>query len=273
MRQSCLVVLLALTATSTATAQNAEWRFRWQQGQVLQYRVEHTTDVAEVVSGNKVETKSKVNLVKRWDVVAVDAQGVATVKMSIVAMRNEQTRPNGEVLLFDSSDKDKSTPALREQLEKLIGQPLAVLRVDGFGQVVEVKQGQANRYDSELPFTLVLPAQTPAAQQSWSREYNITLDPPLGTGEKQPAKQRYTCVSIGDGLAKVAMQTMLVKQPDTKQEMLPLLQKLPQGEVVFDVQHGRMQSVHLVIDQQIQGHQGEGSSYQFRSTYTEQVAE
>ena len=38
------------------------------------------------------------------------------------AMRNEQKRANGETLLFDSQDLDKSTPELREQMSKYIGQ-------------------------------------------------------------------------------------------------------------------------------------------------------
>jgi hypothetical protein len=273
MRTGCVAIVLALTATSTATAQNADWRFRWQQGQVLHYRVEHLTNVAEVVGGNKVETKSKVNLIKRWEVDAVDAQGTATLKMSIAAMRHEQTRPNGEVLIYDSREKDKSTPALREQMENFLGKTLAVLRIDNIGRVVEVKQGQASRYEAELPFALILPATIPAAKQTWNREYTITLDPPLGTGEKYQAAQIFTCSNLSGGLATCSVQTVLTKPPAGKQEMLPLLQKLPQGEVVFDAQRGRLHSVRLAIDQQILGHQGEGSSYRFQSTYTEQYAE
>src|SRR5580704_3706737 len=106
MRKMGGALALALIVTGTASAQTADWRFRWQQGQTLYYRAQHTTDVAEVVGGNKVETKSKVNLVRGWKVVAVDADGTATLEMSISALRNEQTRPNGEVLLFDSRDLD-----------------------------------------------------------------------------------------------------------------------------------------------------------------------
>ena len=50
--------LLALIVTGTASAQTADCRFRWQPGQTLYYRVQHSTSVAEVVGGNKVETKS-----------------------------------------------------------------------------------------------------------------------------------------------------------------------------------------------------------------------
>src|SRR5262245_56033690 len=129
-----LAVLAAAVTASPALAQNAAWRFRWQNGQVLYYRVDHTTTVSETVSGNKVVTGSKLSLIKRWDVSAVDDKGVATLRLSVTAMRHEQSRPNGETLMFDSANPDKSTPELREQMGKFIGQTLAVLRVDSLGR-------------------------------------------------------------------------------------------------------------------------------------------
>jgi hypothetical protein len=273
MRKMGGALMLALIVTGTASAQSADLRFRWQQGQTLYYRVEHTTCVGEVVGGKKVETKSKVNLVRGWKVTAVDAQGVATLEMSITAMRNEQTRPNGEVLVFDSREPDKSTPGLREQLAKMIGPTLVVLRVDALGRVVEVKQGQASRFEAEPPFALTLPPTAVAAGQSWDRPYVVVLDPPLGTGEKHAAAQKVVCSKIDGNLATLTLTTTVTKMPENKADQLPLFQKLPQGEVVFDVQHGRLQAVRLTIDREVQGHQGEGSTYHFQSTYSEQYAE
>ena len=273
MRTLSLALLLSLLATSSVSAQTAEARFRWQKGQVLHYRVEHVTEVAETVNGNKVETKAKVDLIKRWEVVDVDAQGIAILRLSITAMRNEQTRPNGEVLLFDSRSLDKSTAELREQMAKFIGQPLALLRVDGQGKVIEVKQGVAGRYEAEPPFAFNLSASQLQVGQTWQRDYAITLDPPHGTGEKHPTQQSYRCTKIDANLATMTLATALVKTPPAKADQVSLLQKLPQGEVVFDIQNGRLHSTRLTIDREIFGHQGEGSVYRFRSTYSEQYAE
>src|SRR5438128_11564100 len=107
--------------------------------------------------------------------------------MSLAAMRNEQKRTNGETLLFDSQDQAKSNPALYEQMSKFIGKTLAVLRIDPFGRVIEVKQGVASRYEAEPPFVIVFPAAKAQVGQAWRRPYTITLDPPLGTGEKYQA--------------------------------------------------------------------------------------
>src|ERR1700677_3894666 len=107
MRKISGALLVVLVVAGTASAQTVEWRFRWQPGQTLYYRVEQTTCVSEVIGGNKVEFKSKVNLVRGWKVTAVDGQGIATLEMAITAMRNEQTRPGGEIVVFDSRDLEK----------------------------------------------------------------------------------------------------------------------------------------------------------------------
>src|SRR5207248_860124 len=131
-----------------------------------------------------VETRTKLNLTKRWQVVNIDAADVATLQLSIQALRNEITRPDKEVLLFDSANPDKSTPELREALTSYIGPPLAILRVDSAGRVLEVKEskyGPASRYEASPPFVVQLPDVGAQPGQYWERNYAITIEPPQGT--------------------------------------------------------------------------------------------
>jgi len=266
-----LTILAPLVLMSTVRAQSTSGHFHWVKGKTIYYRVEQTTKVTEVVGGKKTETGSKLNLVKRWEVQDVDAKG-ATVRLSITAMRHEQHRPNGEILRFDSTNPDKSTPEMREQMGKYIGQTLAILRVDGQGKVLEVIKGSANQYESDPPFVLRLPAEPLLVGTAWERTYHITLDPPLGTGEKIASRQKYQVTALANGLATIRMNTDL-KMPTPVSERMPLLQKLPEGEIIFNIPAGRVQSVDLHIDKELQNHQGEGSSYRFVSSYKEQYAD
>jgi hypothetical protein len=273
-RWSLLAIVAGSLLTPTAPAQTPAWRFRWQAGQALTYRVEQVTTAAEVLPGGKAETTTKLNNVKRWQVLAVDAAGVATLQLSLQALRIQTTTPRGEVIIFDSADPDKSDPQMREQLQRYVGQPLAVLRVDGQGRVVEVKEskhGPASRFESELPFALTLPDEGVAPGQAWERAYQITLEPPHGTGEKFAAVQKYTCKSVDGGVAVVGVTTLVKTLPEAPADRIPLLQLQPEGEVVFDVQAGCARSIRLHTDKELTGHQGEGSSYRFTSTYTEQL--
>ena len=264
------VLLIAFTLVPSVHAQ-APWQFRWAKGQVLSYKVKHGTAVAEVIDGSKVQTFSRLDLVKRWHVKDVDAQGTATLELSLAAMRNEQIKPNGEVLLFDSEDFEKSTPGLREHLAKYVKTTLAVLRVDAAGKVVEVKQGSAASFGAELPFVLTLPAAAVKEGEGWTRAYDVALEPPLGTGEKYPAEQQYHVKQAADGKATIAVTTRFKTLPETMQERLPLLPKEVEGEVTFDVAAGRLAAARLRIDRTVEDHQGPRSSYHFRSEYTEEL--
>jgi hypothetical protein len=176
--------------------------------------------------------------------------------------------------VFDSANPKASDPQMAEQLSKLIGQPLAVLRIDAKGKVVEVKEckfGPATRFESEPPFVITLPDGAP--QRNWERLYKITLAPPQGTNEQYEAVQKYTAQASKTGSVTVNLSTMLKAPPQALADQAPLLQMQPEGEVVFNVDKGLLEKASLKVDKELKGHQGEGSSYHFQSLYTEQHVE
>ena len=272
MLRALTAALVTLGWMQAASAQTA-WRFRWQAGQVLTYRVEQQTRSLEVDGDGKVETRTRLSLVKRWRVLAVDKAGVATLQHSLVSLRLQNTAPSGEVLLFDSTNPDKSDPQLREQMTPYVGVPLSTLSVDARGQLLAVKEskfGPASRYEAELPFLVTLPEKDARPGQSWQRPYTITLEPPQGTGEKYNAVQTYTCKRVEGVGAVLGVQTEMKTQPEALADRTPLLRLQPEGEVVFDLHAGRIHSAVLRVRKELKEHQGAGSSYLFESTYSEQ---
>jgi hypothetical protein len=273
-RKGCLVVTALVLLAQAAPAQTAAWRFRWQPGQVLTYRAEQTSSVTQVIGPNKTETKTRLGLVKKWQVLGVDAAGVATLQMSLQSLRMETTLESGESLVFDSTAPEKSTPQLREQMAAYVGQPLVVLRINDRGTVLEVKEskfGPASKYENETPFAITLPETLPAPGQGWERKYQITLEPPAGTGEKYQAVQKYARTNSSGPAVTINVSTSLVTQPEAPADQTPLLQFQPEGEVVFDTQAGAVRSVSLHVNKEVPKHQGEDSSYHFQSTYSEQL--
>lgn len=268
-------LVAVVLAGSWAVAQTpTEAKHRWQTGQVLTYRVEHVTDAVDAVADSKSETKSVLKVTKRWQVTAVDAAGVATLQLTLTAMQQERTTPSGEVIRFDSADPDKSTPQLREVLGRYLNTPLATIRVDAAGRVVEVKESKSDAcsYENELPFLVVLPATAIKEGVRWERAYKITLAPPLGTGEKYDAVQKVGCKSVVEGLATLTLSTELTAAPKAPADMIPLWQMMPQGEVVFDLKNGRLHAARLTIARELANHQGENSHCKFNSTLTVQYA-
>lgn len=267
-----LSLSMLITIAMPAFAQ-IPWQFRWQKGQQLTYRVKHLTTATEVVEASKLVSSANLELVNRWQVLDLDEKGVATLSLTLVSMRNEQKRGSGETILFDSENLEKSTPELREQMKKYIGQTLAILRVDGFGRVVEVKQGSAASFEAEPPFIVVFPDAKAAAGQAWRRPFNLVLDPPHGTGEKLEADQRYECTKLADGKATLSIATTIKTKLDNSRDRLPLLQREVEGDIIIDLPNGRLLSARLNIDKTVLDHQGKGSSYRFQSEYSRQLVE
>jgi hypothetical protein len=258
---------------ATSSAQTPV-RLHWQPGLVLFYKVEQSIAITEIAGEKKVETTIKLNNTKRWQVLAVDANGVATIQHSLVALRQEMIGADGKSLLFDSANPDKSTPEMKDALSKFVGPPLAVLRVDGLGRVLEVKEskfGPATRYETELPFVGILPIEALSVGRTWERAYNMTLDS-QSNGEKYAAVQHYTCKSATSSTAVVGVTTELKNLPTEVADRVPLLQKQPEGEIVFDLINGRLQGATLKIDKELKGFQGDGSSIRVIGTYVEQYA-
>jgi hypothetical protein len=273
-RALSLTIVAALTFSAVAPAQSPQ--FRWQNGQVLTYRVSQTTTAVETVKDGTLSTTTQLDLVKRWQVVAVDAAGTATLQMTLTSLRMETKPPSGDALLFDSANLAKSHEQLRDEMQKYIGPPLTVVRLDGRGQLVEVKEskfGPASRLQSELPFKLILPGASLSAGQTWDRQYQIKLEPPQGTGETYDAVQHYTCKGLANGLATVQVATELKTQPDSAADRLPLLPLLSAGEIHFDVANGRLRGVRYRYTTELPEHRGEGSKYQFQTAYNEDLVE
>jgi hypothetical protein len=272
-RRTIAAWLVVLVTTSLASAQAP--RFRWQTGQVLVYRAEHATIASYTMGDSKSETQTKLVLTKRWQVLDVDAKGVATLQLSLPALTFEAVTPGGEKLSFDSANPDKSTEQMRKNFGAFVGTPVVVVRIDGQGKVIEVKEAKggfvsAAKYESDPPFKFILPAEELKMGQGWERTYQVTLEPPQGTGEKYPAAQRFVCKSVADNLATVTLATEVKATPAAQDDQVPLWQMQPEGELVFDVQAGRLQKASLRIDKEAKGTQGEGSSARFQSVYTEQ---
>jgi len=120
---------------------------------------------------------------------------------------------------------------------------------------------------------ITLPEKAVSAGGSWERNYQVTMEPPQGTGEKYDAVQRYVAKAVAGNDVTVSLTTTMKTQPEAAADQIPLLQLQPEGEVVFDAATGRLKSAALKIDKEIKNHQGEGSSYRFQSTYVEQLAE
>jgi len=247
--------------------------FRFQAGQAITYRIDQETTATDTMGDNSSSVKNRTQVLKRWNVVEVSPTGIATLEMRLLELVLETTRPNGEVLKFNSATPDGP---LKESLAPLVGPVVARMKVDSLGRVLEViesKFGKASRYETEPPFVAILHGQGAVPEQTWQRTYQHTLEPPAGTGEKVDLIQKYITKAARDGIVSLELETTPAKPAATPADEAPLLQILPKGTVVINTKTGLLQSAVLTIDREVKNATGQGSTYRFQSSYKESLVE
>jgi len=283
MRSFSLAAVVGLCCALPALGEPA--RFKFEKGQVLTYNVVQATKVNETIIDEKTnkpveqEHITKHTVIRKWKVVDVDAKGVATLEMTIAAMKWQNKGPDG-ALEFDSEkpeqgdDPKKVSDDNKKEMSRWIGPVLAVIRIDSRGKLVEVKEskfGSPSRFATELPFKIVLPEAGPKEGQTWDRSFTIQLDPPQGTGEKYEAMQKYTAKAPVNGYLTIGISTALKAMPTQPSDQIPLLPMLMEGEVYFHEGNGRYYAARMKIKKELMNHQGDGSKYIFESTYAEDL--
>jgi hypothetical protein len=251
-------------------------RFKWEAGQEFTYRVEQTTEVSDITEKKSIDTSTKMTLTKRWQVLSVDDAGVATLQMSLRALRMETKKPDGDTVIFDSTDADSADAKLNKDLLQFVGPPIATLKMDLQGRLIDVKEskfGPASRYTSDLPFKVVLPDVGVSEGRSWHRDYQIKLESPQGAGEIFDAVQKYTCKAATVTLLIIGMSTTIKNPPEAPIDQIPLIPMQAEGRISFSLADGRMKKAELTMAREISGHRGEGSKYTYRSSYVEELIE
>jgi hypothetical protein len=233
LRSSFAALLASVVLAASVVAQAPVGKLQWPTG-ALVYKVDYTTTQTHSLKGTKSEAKSTVRVTRRWKVGTVDPAGTATLEMSLTSMYQERTTAGGSVWKFDSENPKDSTPEMRAALTKHLNVPLATVQVDAYGRVVSVKDSKsdASAYENELPFLGTLPGAAMKPGLAWERKFQITLAPPLGTGEKYDAVQKFTVKAVKDGLVTVTTTTELKAKPKAAADMVPLWQMLPKGDRV-----------------------------------------
>ncbi len=272
-----LAFALALTFATAVAAEDApKLRFVWEKDSAKTYGVVQTTTVHETVLDEQtkkpldITTVTKLTISKKWLVKAVDPDGTGTLEMSTVALKQEITQTAGDakpvVRILDSANADDSKSMT------FLNKPILTLKVDPQGRISDVKSDNASaadRLQTDLPFKLHLPDAAPPANAAWERAFELKLPPPLGTGEKYDATQKYTFKGMNKDYAVVGTVTAL-KVPPTDAAVMPaIVPMLWEGDVFFNAKTGGYHGAKLSVKKEVANHQGEGTKFRYSSEYTE----
>src|SRR5579859_1634820 len=124
---------IALFAIAAPSAAQVELRYKWNKGDVLDYRVTlHTTSEVSGVPG-RADAKTEQTITQQitLTVDGVAPNGVASVHETVTAIRSELTTPAGTIRVDTAKPAQNSTDPIAESMSKLlaavIGQPINIV--------------------------------------------------------------------------------------------------------------------------------------------------
>ena len=273
MARTLISLLAAALVAGAAAAQ--EPRFRFAVGDGFATNVEQTTAVTETRPAEALTSSVKLTLTRRWAVRAVDAAGVATLDLTVSAMKQEITPATPAGQRVEAITVDSATPEGRAALKDVFNRVLMTVKLDPSGKLVSAEANggmPTGRLDAELPFRLAWPAGPVAVNAPWTRPVTLTLDPPHGTGEKVELVQTCTLKGAKQGIWVVGVSIAPKAESRDPAVRLAVAPVLWAGEVDYDPATGRYAGCRLKVAREVDEFAGPGTKFRYESTLVETPA-
>ncbi|MDR1289959.1 MAG: hypothetical protein LBK06_02030 [Planctomycetaceae bacterium] len=247
------------------------FRYKFQKGDEFRWNVVQQLKIDTTIKGTNeiVETYSKS--VKVWRVLENMADNVAKFEYWVegVDMRKIQT---GQELTEYNSTRDREIPKEFKSLEGTIGVPLAHFMIDMQGVIrrkiplkIYSDESRENRIVIHLPDVSL------SVGDSWTVDLpvvDVQINSNSDKVRKVSAKQRYKLESVQAGAAKIKFDTQVLTplEPQMQAKVLDLYMS---GELMFDIDAGKIISQKITVDKTVIGFVERNDSLHHVSRLTE----
>lgn len=263
------VVAAAPPARQTAAAKYL-LRYKFQPGETLRWEVEHRALVRTAVNGTTQEAETISSSVKAWKVQGVDEQGAATFTHMVESVDMRQRMSDRQEVRYNSQTDDQAPPGFQDAAQS-VGVPLATIRMDASGKVLDRKNHQSNSHAAEH-LTIPLPAEPIEINDSWNVDFDTMATTRDGMPKKIVMRQTLTLLEVDHDVATIGLATTILTPlgGDTTLEA-QLMQSELSGKVRFDMKRGRIISQQSEADKRVVGFQGNTSSMHYVTRFSEKL--
>lgn len=283
-RRDALAAILSVCAAARggtaggaddAPAESTSWTlaYRFREGETVVMSVAHRARTETTIAGTTQSTDTATDSTKRWRVVAVDAQGRATIEHSVddVTM-SSRTSDRGEIR-FDSRG-DAPPPAGYEGVRESLGRPLSRVVIDREGRVLSRTDIRPSPESASGDLMVVpLPDGPVATGAEWTVPQEVVVEVPGGPRRAVRTRLRYRLESVRDDVATISVDTTVLTPVDDPRLEARLLERIWEGTIEFDLAAGRVVRRSTGIDRRVVGFSGQESSVRYRASLEERLLE
>lgn len=267
--QAAATVNAAPKAKPDDGAKKYKLRYKFKEGEVLRWEVEHRAQIRTTIQGTTQTAETLSTSIKIWKVDKVDEQGQATFTYSVESVDMRQ-KYDGRKELHYNSDTDKEAPPGFGDVAKAVGVPLAVVTLDDRGKLIKREEKRPSATPAPDAITPPLPEEPVAVGATWFLPADIKVTLKTGEVKKIKARQRYEFESVKDQTAVISLETQILSPiRDNPEIEAQVVQGLGKGPIRFAIDDGRILSQRSDVDERVNGFQGEASSLHCVTRFTE----
>jgi hypothetical protein len=246
-------------------------QYRFEPGQVLRWQVEHQAKIETTISGTTQTADTETESVKVWRVSSLDDDGNATFVYEVEKVDMRQ-RLTGRREVHYNSENDAETPPGFENVAQSVGVPLAKIKLDPRGQVIDREDFRERPTGSRRGLAaIVLPGEAVPIGHVWYLPDTVQVTLAGGGNKVIKLRQRFTLESVEGNKATIAMATEVLSVLDDASVKAQLIQARVDGYVEFDIERGCVIRQASEVDDSVVGFQGDGSRLAYEMHMTEEL--
>jgi len=267
------VPLSAADVVTPPAAEPVRLAYHFHVGERIEMRVSHRARTETTMNETTQAVETLTDSLKRWTIVDVDATGRATLEHSVddVTMVS-RTSDRGEIR-WSSGGTDEPPPGY-ELVRQSLGVPLTRMVVDPEGRVLDRVELRPCPPSATGDLVIVpLPEAPVEIGAEWTIPQEVVVEVPNGPRKAIRTRLRYRLDEVADGFATIRVDTTVLTPVDDPRLEARLLERIWDGEIVFDIAAGRVVSRRTGIDRRVVGFGGPQSSIRYRASLEERLAE
>ena len=247
-----LAVAALVGAAGAAEAQDSyTLRYKFRPGMFAHYEVSNKTMIetrfADTLETNQNETQAW----KQFRVISADEQGQATLEPMIDRVKMTVKLGSEEPITFDSASPGAVLPGPFQKVSDSVGKPLARLQVTARGELIKVTPLAADvpgLTDKSSNFLIVFPEAAVKVGEKWKDTFEVPITVSKGLNRPFTLRREYTLVSVAGQTATIKQSTRPLGIIEDPQVEMQLMQRMPNTEIVFDLERGLIVSQTTKVD-------------------------
>ncbi len=243
------------------TAEKYQLNYQFKVGDFVHYRVRDSSSYTTQKDSISETAKNQSTAWRQYRVVSVDQSGEAVLELMIERVRLQAQFDDSPPIVFDSTDPELQ-PESFKQILQTVGKPMSRIRVDRYGNLLEVHNyfgKQPKQADPALNFLVVFPQKPIAINETWKQDLEVEVPVSKTLREKVKLRRIYQLKSVEKDLATISLSTILVTPIRDPAVKVRLMQMTPSGTIQFDMKRHLLISRKVKIDDQIVGAFGAGT--------------